>query len=168
MVSRHENATRCKSILTYLGNLHQLSAMPRIRSMKLAPHTLAQTIHSYDRIRFFVNTFAKRLFPWTMISYPDHLSLHASLYNGGRGIVFTAGNHQAGELLTVIPSLRRLGCTLPIEIMYLGDEDLDEDMRDRLEELDDVVTRDLRLMIEDDGWHLAGKGSTTERNVIFD
>jgi hypothetical protein len=40
--------------------------------------------------------------------------------------------------------------------MYLGDEDLDEDMRDRLEELDGVVTRDLRLMIEDDGWHLAG------------
>jgi hypothetical protein len=41
--------------------------------------------------------------------------------------------------------------------MYLGDEDLDEDMRDHLEELDGVVTRDLRLMIEDEGWHLAGK-----------
>ena len=58
--------------------------------------------------------------------------------------------------MTVIPSLRQLGCKLPIEIMYLGDEDLDEDMRDSLEELDGVVTRDLRLMIEDDGWHLAG------------
>jgi alpha 1,3-mannosyltransferase len=142
----------------YSGNLRQLSSIQRIRSMRLTSRTFAQTIHSYDRIRYFVNTFAKRLFPWTMLSHPDHLSLHTSFYNGGRGIVFTAGNHQAGELLTVIPSLRRLGCTLPIEVMYLGDEDLDEDMRDQLEELDDVVTRDLRLMIEDDGWHLAGKG----------
>ena len=139
-----------------LGNVQQLSAIPRLRAMKLPSHTLAQTIRSYDRIRHFVNTFAKRLFPWTMMSYPDHMSLHASFYNGGRGIVFTAGNRQAGELLTVIPSLRQLGCKLPIEIMYLGDEDLDEDMRDSLEELDGVVTRDLRLMIEDDGWHLAG------------
>jgi alpha 1,3-mannosyltransferase len=125
--------------------------------MKLPSEKLAQTIRSYDRVRYFVNTFAKRLFPWTMLSYPDHMSLHNSFYNGGRGIVFTAGNHQAGELLTVVPSLRQLGCSLPIEIMYLGDEDLDEDMRDRLEKLDGVVTRDLRLMINDDGWHLAGK-----------
>ena len=138
------------------GDVQQLSAIPRLRSMKLPSHTLAQTIRSYDRIRHFVNTFAKRLFPWTMMSYPDHMALHASFHNGGRGIVFTAGDRQAGELLTVIPSLRQLGCKLPIEIMYLGDEDLDEDMRDRLEELDGVVTRDLRLMIDDDGWHLAG------------
>jgi alpha 1,3-mannosyltransferase len=40
--------------------------------------------------------------------------------------------------------------------MYLGDEDLDEELRDELEKLDGVVTRDLRLMVEDDGWHLAG------------
>lgn len=40
--------------------------------------------------------------------------------------------------------------------MYLGDEDLDEEMRDELEKLNGVITRDLRLMIDDDGWHLAG------------
>lgn len=124
--------------------------------MKAPSQTIAQTIRTYDRIRFLVNTFAKRLFPWTMLAHPDHMSLHASFYNGGRGIVFTAGNPQAPELLTVIPSLRKLGCKLPIEIMYLGDEDLDEDMRDRLEKLDGVTTRDLRLMVDDFGWHLAG------------
>jgi len=91
-----------------------------------------------------------------MLSHPDHMSLHASFYTGGRGIVFTAGNRQGAELLTVIPSLRQLGCELPIEVMYLGDEDLDEELRDELEKLDGVVTRDLRLMVEDDGWHLAG------------
>ena len=91
-----------------------------------------------------------------MLSHPDHMSLHASFYTGGRGIVFTAGNRQGGQLLTVIPSLRQLGCELPIEVMYLGDEDLDEEMRDVLEKLNGVITRDLRLMIDDDGWHLAG------------
>jgi hypothetical protein len=40
-------------------------------------------------------------------------------------------------------------------------------MRDHLEELDGVVTRDLRLMIEDDGWHLAGmfSGTISRRRV---
>lgn len=89
-----------------------------------------------------------------MLSHPDHMSLHASFY--GRGIVFTAGTHQAGLLLTIIPSLRQLGCELPIEVIYLGDEDLDEDMRSELEGLDGVVTRDLTLMIDDSGWQLAG------------
>jgi alpha 1,3-mannosyltransferase len=124
--------------------------------MELPPQTIARMIHSYDNFRHVVNTFARRLFPWTMLSYPDHLSLHASMHSGGRGIVFTAGNLQAGELLTVIPSLRQLGCNLPIEVMYLGDEDLDEKMRDRLEEFDGVATRDLRLMVDDSDWHLAG------------
>jgi len=124
--------------------------------MTKSSQSTADAVRNYDKLRHFVNTFARRLFPWTMLSHPDHMSLHASFYTGGRGIVFTAGNDQAGELLTVIPSLRRLGCDLPVEIMYLGDEDLDEDMRDELEKLDGVVTRDLRLMIDDDGWHLAG------------
>lgn len=124
--------------------------------MKLPSQAIARAIGNYDKARYFVNSFAKRLFPWTMLSYPDHMSLHASFYNGGRGIVFTAGNNQAGLLLSVIPSLRQLGCELPIEIMYLGDDDLDEDMRDELEKLGGVITRDLSLMIDDEGWHLAG------------
>lgn len=149
---------RSKAEYHFTGQLkfQQQSIVPRLRSMKSPSETIAQTIRSYDRIRYLVNTFAKRLFPWTMLSHPDHMSLHTSFYSAGQGIVFTAGNPQAPELLTVIPSLRELGCRLPIEIMYLGDEDLDEDMRDRLEELDGVVTRDLRLMIDDFGWHLAG------------
>lgn len=91
-----------------------------------------------------------------MLAYPDHMALHASFQHGGRGIVFTAGDNQAGQLMTVIPSLRKLGCQLPIEVMYLGDDDLDEEKREELEQLDGVVTRDLKLMIDDDGWRLAG------------
>ena len=124
--------------------------------MAKSSQSIADAVRNYDKLRHFVNTFARRLFPWTMLSHPDHMSLHASFYTGGRGIVFTSGNRQGAELLTVIPSLRQLSCELPIEVMYLGDEDFDEELRDELEKLDGVVTRDLRLMVEDDGWHLAG------------
>lgn len=84
------------------------------------------------------------------------MSLHASFRKGGRGIVLTAGDDQADQLLIMIPSLRKLGCQLPIEIMYLADDDLEEERREELEQLDGVFTRDLKLMIDDDGWNLAG------------
>lgn len=91
-----------------------------------------------------------------MLAHPDHMSLHASFSSGGRGIVFTGGDAQARLLLTVIPSIRQLGCELPVEILYLGDEDLSEEMRDKLEQIPGVATRDLSLMIDDSGWDLAG------------
>jgi hypothetical protein len=49
-----------------------------------------------------------------------------------------------------------MGCDLPIEIMYLGDEDLGEENRQRLEAIDGVITRDLSPMVNDEGWKLAG------------
>ena len=68
----------------------------------------------------------------------------------------TAGDEQAPYLLASIPSFRKLGCTLPIEIFYLGDSDLSEDFRIELEAIDGVTTRDLSQMVTDEGWRLAG------------
>ena len=70
--------------------------------------------------------------------------------------MLTAGDEQAPYLLASIPSFRKLGCNLPIEIMYLGDSDLSEDFRAELEALDEVYTRDLSQMVNDEGWKLAG------------
>jgi len=113
-------------------------------------------VQTYDSLRHFVHSFARLLFPWTMLAYPDHMALHASFYTSGQGLVFTAGDHQAALLLTMIPSLRRLGCQLPIEVFHLVDSDLSEESRRELEKLPGVVTRDLTTMIDDDGWKLAG------------
>ena len=77
----------------------------------------------------------------------------------------TAGDQQAPYLLTTITSMRNLGCDLPIEIMYLGDEDLSEDWRIELELMPGVVTRDLSLMVDDIGWELAGTRSTRMAKV---
>lgn len=135
---------------------------------------LAQTLRSYEAYRSFLHRLASLLFPWTMPYFSDHMSLHAHVHRGGRGIVFTAGDNQAPYLLTSIASFRRLGCELPIEIMYLGDSDLSEDYRAELEMLPGVVTRDLSQMVNDDGWTLAGWAAkpfaillSSFREVIF-
>ncbi|TKA72531.1 hypothetical protein B0A55_06431 [Friedmanniomyces simplex] len=54
---------------------------------------------------------------------------------------------------------RKLGSTLPIEIMYLGEEDLGEELREMLEDLPGVVSRDMSRMIDDAGWQIRGWAS---------
>jgi hypothetical protein len=64
--------------------------------------------------------------------------------------------NQAGQLLVVIPSLRKLEYQLPIKIIYPDDDNLGEEMRKKLDQFDGVVTRDSRLMTHNDRWRLAG------------
>lgn len=135
---------------------------------------LAHTIRSYEAYRAFIQKFANLLFPWTAPYFSDHMSLHAHFKKGGRGIVLTAGDDQAPYLLTTIYTFRQLGCTLPIEVMYLGDQDLGEDYRAELEALPGVITRDIAQMTNDAGWKLAGWAAkpfaillSSFREVIF-
>lgn len=129
------------------------------KSPELVDHldmSLPRIIRSYETYRSLITGLSSLLFPWTAPYSSDHMTLHAQLYSGGRGIVFTAGDHHAPFLMTSIPALRQLGCDLPIEIMYLGDSDLSEDTRAQLESLPNVVARDLRQMVNDAGWTLTG------------
>ena len=135
---------------------------------------LASTVRSYEAYRAFLLKFANLLFPWTAPYFSDHMSLHAHFKKGGRGIVLTAGDDQAPYLLTTIYSFRQLGCTLPIEVMYLGDQDLGEDYRMELEALPGVTCRDIAQMTNDEGWRLAGWAAkpfaillSSFREVIF-
>ncbi|KAH8803241.1 mannosyltransferase putative-domain-containing protein [Xylogone sp. PMI_703] len=116
----------------------------------------AQAVRNYETYRYFLQQFANLLFPWTAPYFADHMTLHTHFKNGGRGIVLSAGDDQAPYLLTSITSFRNLGCTLPIEIMYLGDSDLSEDYRAELEAIPGVITRDMAQMVSDEGWELKG------------
>ena len=134
----------------------------------------AEIIRKYESYRYFLAKFGQLLFPWTAPYFSDHMSLHAHFKRGGRGIVLTAGDDQASYLLTTIATFRKLGCNLPIEVMYLGDSDLSEDFRSELEALDGVVTRDIAQMVNDEGWKLAGWAAkpfamlfSSFREVIF-
>ncbi|KIV87284.1 hypothetical protein PV11_02839 [Exophiala sideris] len=139
-----------------------------------ADSSFAQTVHSYEAYRSFLVKFGHLLFPWTAPYMPDHMTLHSHFKKGGRGMVLTAGDDQAPYLLTTIPIFRKLGCNLPIEVMYLGDSDLSEDYRADLESLDGVITRDIAQMVNDEGWKLAGWAAkpfailhSSFREVIF-
>ncbi|CAG8981163.1 hypothetical protein HYALB_00005878 [Hymenoscyphus albidus] len=140
----------------------------------LVESSLGSTLRAYEQYRSFLAKFTELLFPWFHPYYPDLLALKSSFSKGGRGIVLTAGDGQAPFLLTTIPSFRKLGCTLPIEIMYLGESDLSEDYRADLEAMPGVITRDIAQMVKDDGWKLAGWASkpfaillSSFREVIF-
>jgi hypothetical protein len=137
-----------QDVVQYLRNRHGKEKLPSKR--------LAQASGSYESYRYVFQQLSQLLFPWTAPYFPDHMSLHVHFHGGGRGIVCTAGDGQAPYLLASIASFRRLGCTLPVEIMYLGDADLSEDYRAELEALEGVITRDLSQMINDEGWKLAG------------
>ncbi|KAL5355817.1 mannosyltransferase putative-domain-containing protein [Aspergillus floccosus] len=116
----------------------------------------AKIIHTYEAYRSLVTRLASQLFPWTAPYFADHMALHGSFYSGQRGLVFTASDNQAPYMITSIRAMRRLGCKLPVEVMYLGDNDLSEDFRERLESIPEVLTRDLSQMVLEDGWTLAG------------
>ncbi|KAJ5164097.1 Alpha-mannosyltransferase [Penicillium coprophilum] len=136
---------------TYVRN----DVVPYIRD-KFSESTYPGILHKYDSYRKFVTKLSALLFPWTSPYFADHMSMHISLRHGGRGIVTTAGNGQAQFLLAAIPSFRLLGCDLPVEVMYLGENDLNKDFRMKLEAIPGVTTRDLSALVNDEGWQLNG------------
>ena len=129
--------------------------IPYIRASKPGD-AFPEALHKYESYRHFLTQLGTLLFPWTSPYFADHMSLRASLHHGGRGIVILVGNNHAHYALAAIPTLRTLGCDLPIEIMYLGENDLRKDFRVELESLQGVTTRDLSAMVSDEGWQLAG------------
>jgi hypothetical protein len=130
--------------------------LQRLRASGSALVEVRNATQRYDEFRYHINRFGTWLFPGTKLAYGDHMSLHLSFHNAGRGIVLTLGDHQVNMVLTSIRAFRNLGCTLPIEIMYLGEEDLGEEFRTMLEDVPGVVTRDLSKMVDDQGWELKG------------
>lgn len=137
-------------IIQYIHEKH------RTASEEDGSNDLAETIHAYESYRQLLVQLSELLFPFTAPYFPDHMTLRSHIQKGGRGIALTAGNDQVAYLLTQIPVLRRLGCDLPIEVMYGSDADLNRDSRQDLEDLEGVVTRDIGAMVRDKGWTLAG------------
>lgn len=136
--------------------------------------SLTEKIHAYEEFRGLLVQLNDLLFPFTAPYFSDHMTFRSHLKKGGRGIVLTAGNDQVAYLLTQIPILRQLGCNLPIEVMYNGDNDLNRDSRQDLEDLDGVITRDIASMIHPTGWDVASWAAkpyavllSSFREVIF-
>lgn len=117
---------------------------------------LERTIHTYEKFKSFMTKFGQLMASWTGPYFTDHMALHLSFKHGGRGIVVTAGSSQIPHLKTLIHNVRDVGCTLPIEVMYLDDGDMDVDVQAELENLDEVMVREIAPMVDDEGWRLSG------------
>ena len=128
----------------------------RFRIRDESEPALAEIIHRYETYHSLIHELGALLFPSTAPYFADHMIFHSQFYHGGRGIVFSAGNDYALCLVTSITLIRSLGCQLPIEVMYLGDDDLSSENQRRLERLPGVITRDIRQMVDDKGWQLKG------------
>ncbi|KAF1345864.1 putative alpha-1,3-mannosyltransferase [Delphinella strobiligena] len=116
-------------------------------------------IRAYESYRWFLASLSGLLFPWTAPYFSDHMTMHAHFHHGGRGIVLSGNDIQAPYFLSSIESFRRLGCDLPVEIMYLGENDLGDDWRMKLEAIGGVTTRDLSKMVNSQNWAIKGWAS---------
>lgn len=126
-----------------------------LHSSKISQEDHVRLTRSYEAYRYFISHLSELLFPWTLPYFPDHMSLHLQ-YHKGQGIVFTASDLYVPHLITSIRTLRHLGCALPIEVMYFGDEDLCQKSREELELLANVITRDMSFMIRNSNFELGG------------
>lgn len=96
-------------------------------------------------------------FPWLLHRFETTFDLFEQTKGGGRGIVMSVGNWHAKYARTTIKTLREvLGCTLPIEIYYSGDQDLVAEHRGWFENFKDVRTIDLTTLIDNDLLRLSG------------
>lgn len=123
---------------------------------KLAEVGVEQSINAYGKCKAFMCKFENLMAGWTAPYFADHMTLHLNLKYGGRGIVVTAGNTQVPHLKILVHSLRDVGCTLLVEVMYLDDQDLDVDVQAELAALDGITTREIAPMVDDQGWKLTG------------
>jgi alpha 1,3-mannosyltransferase len=135
-------------ILRYIRDAKDVSAFTSLSRV--------EAIRTYETYRSFLAEMSAVLFPWTAPYFSDHMTLHGHMYNAGRGIAISGSDKQAPYIMTAISSFRAMGCQLPVEVMYLGEHDLSLDMREQLEALPNVTTRDTKQMVNDQGWELEG------------
>jgi len=113
IVAQMENELQALELEDPDARLYHLTRAFRLYKMlfERAPHSTLRVIES-------------RLFPFTK---DKNLARLRESYRG-RGIAVTASRHQLVFLYPLLQTLRfKLNCTLPIELLYLGDNDLNHE-----------------------------------------
>ncbi|EGF79381.1 hypothetical protein BATDEDRAFT_89480 [Batrachochytrium dendrobatidis JAM81] len=96
------------------------------------------------------------LFPWVKAGNKFKSISHLASSFTGRGIVMTTGRYHFEYARHAITVIRNLGCTLPIQLFYIGEDDLPKDNRDALELISGVTTLDIKQYFEPNGPDLSG------------
>ncbi|KAF9430871.1 hypothetical protein BGZ94_003044 [Podila epigama] len=99
----------------------------------------------------------QQIFPWIHRHHNTSYDLLRNVKDGGKGIVMCVGNYHTKYAKTVLLTLREvLKSTLPIEIYYTGEGDLDPAHRAWFESFDDVKTIDVTTVIDNNLLSLSG------------
>jgi len=88
-------------------------------------------------------------FFWLNLGIRQNISVitHLSRHFHGKGIAVPTGNEQALTAFLAVRALRMLGCSLPIEIVYIGDEDLSPSSRAPFQQIRDLYFTDCRRLL---------------------
>lgn len=82
-----------------------------------------------------------QLFGWALKKYHTLDDLYGSFK--GKGVVMSLGSKYVRLAVHAIKIFRTLGCNLPFEIFYNGEEDLDHKSIDYLKTMKDVAVKDI-------------------------
>ncbi|KAH6596147.1 hypothetical protein BASA61_003568 [Batrachochytrium salamandrivorans] len=95
-------------------------------------------------------------FPWLKAGHKFATVRQLAQSFKGRGIVMTTGKWHFKYARHAITVVRNLGSTLPIQMFYVGDNDLPKESRDELEAISGVVTINLESYFDSHGPDISG------------
>ncbi|KAG0091349.1 hypothetical protein BGZ93_004546 [Podila epicladia] len=142
-----------KALWNYVYPVYQTLNGRNDREREKALYRLAAVTR--PEIDFFLR-LEKRLFPWVQYVRRTSFSLFET-YNG-KGIVFCAGNPQFEFVITSIQAIRnRLKSTLPIQIFYMGEDDLSRERQEYLRTMaSDIELFDVTQILDNEYMQLGG------------
>lgn len=108
----------------------------------------------YLKIYQMIKEAEKMLFPWIFKKYQSMEDILKQ--SNGRGLVMSIGKHHFRFAKQAIKALRALGCDLPVEIMYIGPNDLTNAQIFELQSMDNVVCTDITQILDNDILKLSG------------
>ncbi|KAH9275810.1 hypothetical protein BASA83_001612 [Batrachochytrium salamandrivorans] len=97
-----------------------------------------------------------KAFPWLKAGHKFATVRQLAQSFKGRGIVMTTGKWHFKYARHAITVVRNLGSTLPIQMFYVGDNDLPKESRDELEAISGVVTINLESYFDSHGPDISG------------
>ena len=111
-----------------------------------------QDFHLKAKLKSIIETAESRLYPW--LSSNSTLDLIQTFH--GRGIVMPVGSTHFRLAKQSIKVVRELGCSLPIQVMYMGDGDLNDNQLIELHSFENVTTIDITKLVDNEILRLSG------------
>jgi Mannosyltransferase putative len=108
----------------------------------------------------FLTKMETELFSWIKPSFKSTVAMRKSF--NGNGIVICAGNGAANLAISTLRMIREIHQSdLPVEVFYIGDNDLSPESRKKFEKIPFTTTRDITKIFDDEimklgGWAIKG------------